>query len=359
MYQPVSPPAVAPAFPPPPPRRSLPVLVPHLIWEAVLLVLVVAVSAIAAARTPLFEGDGIWWSLAFIGLLASGLALSLRTGNINLAVGGIAALSGALYVVLLVEADLPPVVAALLALVTVIVVGVILGLVAGLTSAPAWAVSLAGLALAQGVALALVSDAGGYAVRDELPLLNRAAGWFAVFLVLSLGGAALFAVPAVRRFLGDRAGTERVRFSGARLVGALVGFVGSSVLAGLAGIAFVTQLGAFFPESFNLLWLLLPLGAVLVGGVSAFGGRGGIAGTVLGVALVTVAWRWVDIELSLADADQWLNRSVPWLIVAFAILVGVGVSRVLAAPAPAGAAGLPPPATEDHDAPVGQSQPDQ
>jgi ribose/xylose/arabinose/galactoside ABC-type transport system permease subunit len=345
MYQPGSPPAVAPPLPPPPPppygrpRRSLPVLVPHLIWEAVLLVLVVVVVATAAARTPLFEGDAVWWSLAAMGLLASGLALSLRTGTPNLAVGSIAALSAGLYVVLVNEAELAPVVAALLALVAVVLLGGLLGLVAGLTSVPAWAVSLGGLALAQAVAFAVIDDPAGVALRDELPGLNRAAGWLTVFLVLSLGGAALFALPAVRRFFGARTGTGPGRFSGARLVGALVGFVGSSALAGMAGIAMVSQLRFYAPGQFGLLWLLLSLAAVLIGGVSAFGGRGGIAGTVLGVALVTVTWRWVDFELVLADVDRWLNQSVVWLIAGLVILAGVGVSRLLEALAP-----VPPPA---------------
>jgi ribose/xylose/arabinose/galactoside ABC-type transport system permease subunit len=315
------------------------VLVPHLIWEAVLLVLVVVVTAITAARTPLFEGDAIWWSLAAMGLLASGLALSLRTGTPNLAVGSIAALSAGLYAVLVNEADLAPVVAALLALVGVLLLGGLLGLVAGLVSVPAWAVSLGGLAVAQAVAFAVIEDPTGVVLQDEIPGLHRAAGWFAVFVVLSLGGAALFAVPAVRRFFGARAGTGPGRFSGARLVGALVGFVGSSALAGMAGIALVTQLQFYSPASFGLFLLLLPLAAVLIGGVSAFGGRGGIAGTVLGVALVVVLWRWIDIELALADVDRWLNQSVAWLVAGLVILAGLGVSRLLEALAP-----VPPPA---------------
>jgi ribose/xylose/arabinose/galactoside ABC-type transport system permease subunit len=319
-----------------------------------------------------------------MGLLASGLALSLRTGTPNLAVGSIAALSAGLYVVLVDEAELAPLVAALLALVAVLLLGGLLGLVAGLTSVPAWAVSLGGLALAQAVAFAVIDDPAGVVLRDELPGLNRAAGWFTVFLVLSLGGAALFALPAVRRFFGARTGTGPGRFSGARLVGALVGFVGSSALAGMGGIALVSQLRFYAPGSFGLLWLLLPLAAVLIGGVSAFGGRGGIAGTVLGVALVTVTWRWVDIELALANVDRWLNQSVAWLIAGLVILAGVGVSRLLEAlapvlppappvplpsppppppwapagvppgpPMPAGAAGLPPPPPLPQPPPTG------
>ncbi|MPZ26256.1 MAG: hypothetical protein GEV12_07320 [Micromonosporaceae bacterium] len=353
MYQPTQPlpPRLAPPIPPPAQvRGSMPVLVPHLVWEAVLLVLVVGVSVVATARVPVFEGDGLWWLVATVGLLATGLALSLRTGTPNLAVGGVALLSATLHVVLVTEVGMPWLVAALLVLLVSVVVGLGLGLVVGLTSAPAWAVSLAGLALVQGVALGLFQQ-GAVAGTDQAPV-RVAAVWFGLFLLISLAGGGLWAIPPVRRLLGaDRSSTDPVRFRAARLVPALVGLGVSSVLAGLSGLASVVRLGAVTAPAINLELTLLALAAVLVGGVSVFGGRGGVAGTVLGTILLTVIVQWVDIEWqNLVDGRVGWGLSATWLIIGLAILAGIGVSRALeamaanrpmvsAAPAPAPGSG--------------------
>jgi hypothetical protein len=143
------------------------VLVPHLIWEVVLAVVTAVVVGLAAVQTAMFSGDGTWWALAFFGLLASGLALSLRTATPNLAVAGVAVGSGAGYVWLVLEAELAPLVAALIVLAGAVVVGAVLGVVTGLTSAPAWAVSLAGLAATQALAVAVLGPGG---IRATEPL---------------------------------------------------------------------------------------------------------------------------------------------------------------------------------------------
>src|SRR5690242_15861220 len=79
-------------------------LVPHLAWEALLLVSVVAVYFIGhAARPQLLSHGNIWPSLAAIGLVSAGLALSFRTGTPNLAVGMIAGLCAWWYADLVVH----------------------------------------------------------------------------------------------------------------------------------------------------------------------------------------------------------------------------------------------------------------
>jgi len=321
-----------PAPPPYPPRRSIPVLVPHLIWEPVLLLVTAAVAIVASVRVSVFSGDGQWWTMAYLGLLASGLALSLRLGNPNLSVGGVAAASGAGYVWLLSETETPAVLAAGIVVIAAVALGAFLGAVAGLTSVPAWAVSLAGLAVTLALGSAVL-DPVGVQTPEQLPgPLDSAWVWLAAFLLISLAGGGLLAIPPVRRLVGTRPSL------GARVVRAVVGFAGSSALASLAGLALVVQIGGVF-GSVSVFPLLVALAAVLIGGVSAFGGRGGIAGTVLGVALLAIAIRWLD----LTSVPDWLERSGDWILVAVAILMGIGLSRLFEAIAPlAPAAPLPP-----------------
>lgn len=355
MHQPPPPsPAAAPPPPAAPPpvraRGSVPVLVPQLVWEAILLVLVVGFAAVAAARTPIFESDNLWWLVATTGLLATGLALSLRTGTPNLAVGGIAGLTAALHVLLSGEAGWPWPLAAGLALLVSVLVGLVLGLIAGLTSAPGWAVTLGGLAVVQGVALGLTE--GGIVADPDGSPVGTVAIWFGLFLVVSLAGGGVCAIPPVRRLLAAHGSTAGpVRFRPARLVTALIGLGGSSALAGLSGVATVGWNGFVAPPAASLHAVLLALAAVLVGGVSVFSGRGGIAGTVLGTMLLAVILSWVSLEWrELAVASEW-RQTAGWVVVGLAVLVGIGVSRALAAIAPdppvapsgGGAASPPPP----------------
>lgn len=70
----------------------------HLIWEAVLFIVacVLVVAAIGSSRGA--HLSVIFAPVGYVGLVAAGLALSLRTGTPNLAVGSLAAFTGVLGV---------------------------------------------------------------------------------------------------------------------------------------------------------------------------------------------------------------------------------------------------------------------
>jgi hypothetical protein len=158
-------------------------------------------------------------------------------------------------------------------------------------------------------------------------------------VLVSLAGGVLWAMPGLRRplSLGAPARQPGGRATG-RLVPALVGFGGSSLLAGLAGILTVLRLHASVPQD-SAGVLIVALGAVLLGGVSAHGRDGGIAGTILAVFLLNLIGVWLIIEA----VPSWVATT---LIAGLAVLVGtvVGallslISRALGGPRPA----FPPP----------------
>jgi ribose/xylose/arabinose/galactoside ABC-type transport system permease subunit len=294
-------------------------VLPHVVWEGVLLVFALVATALSVAQGHLFHGSGPWPQLAVYGTLAAGLALSLRTRTPNLAVASIASLSGVVYAVLL-HADWPLGLAAAVAVLTALGFGLVLAVIVGLTGAPAWAVSLGGVALASTIGLA-----NGVTLR---PILDGAISpeWLtafaALFVVGSLAGGALWLVPAVGSGLRATAiEGEPAPGIGRRLLAALVGLGGSSLLAGLAGVLEAGRLtSVVFTSSQGD--LLFALGAVLLGGVSLTGRGGGIAGTVLAAyLLVTVQF------LLIYDGDPgWAAKFLPLTV---AILLGVLVSRLL------------------------------
>jgi len=334
------------------PVRPIKELLPHLVWEAVLLLAVAGITiGLLNTNSEVFSRGAPWASFAVLGFAATGLALSLRTATPNLAIGQIATLSAWIYV------NQSSVALAILAAAGV---GLVLALLVGLTALPAWAVTLtAGFA----VQAVLIADSDG---RTAPLRLEAGAGrpsfglWAVAFVVLSLLGAALFAIPRVRTLLSAArpAGGEAGAFGGAKLLGAAVGLLGSAVLAGAAGILQARYVQSASPADSGL--LPYALAAVLLGGVSVFGRRAGLAGVVLGVAAVDFTRRWALLEraetatvLLIVAAYGLVGLLVGWLIE----LIGRRVSP-LAGPAPAlggppgfPAAGLPAGAPAGYEAP--------
>jgi hypothetical protein len=133
---------------------------------------------------------------------------------------------------------------------------------------------------------------------------RHATYWFAGFCAVSVVGGLLGMVPAVRRALGrfrpvaDPA--DRRGFVAALIT--LAATAGSAALAGLAGVLIASgQVGSGQAASSQgvagigdgLVLTGLGVGAALLGGTSAFGRRGGVFGTALAVALLTVGPEYV------------------------------------------------------------------
>jgi ribose transport system permease protein len=310
-----------------PGRRRPPKILLALGWEAILLVLAVVTTGLVAAQGPglnVMGNPGTFYRTATLGLLAVGFALSLRTATPNLAVAAVAGTAGIVFATLI-DGGLPAIVAGLLAVLASLVFGLILGVIVGLTSAPSWAVTIGGFALLQAVG-AVIQEVPGTIVVPGLssPSLGMAITWLLVFVIISIGGGVIWQIPAVRALLGvNRSPVDPVRFHGKRLAGALAGLGGSSLLAGLSGVVLVSYLGASSPTLDNDR-LALAIGAALLGGVSVFGARGGIAGTVLAVWLLSAAQLGLDLE----GAPRWVGQG---LLAGLAVVVGVLVSRVLEA----------------------------
>lgn len=330
----VYPPAHPPAPAGPVTSRSTGLLKPHLIWEAVLLALTV-VAAVVWSMQDGSRMSPVLFAVASTGLLATAFALSLRTATPNLAVVGVAALAGVTYAGVL-DAGAPVLVAAFAAIAAAAFAGVAMGLVAGLLQAPGWAVSLGGLALMQGIVLAATGGTPQRLAREGVIRSEGAAtGWLVLFLLLSIGGAVVWSVPAVRQALsGNRvvAGEPPSPF-GARLLGAVVGMGVSSLIAGAAGVLLTGRIGGTTLTAADITQLAIVAGAVLLGGVSVAGGRGGYLGTVLGVVLLSL----VHMTVLVANGPRWM----PTVVFGLAVLAGLGVSRALEALQPARPAGAP------------------
>ncbi|WP_158887239.1 ABC transporter permease [Amycolatopsis anabasis] len=267
-------------------------------WETALVLLLAAVAIAGSARTggTFLSGQNLFYlglDIGEIALIALPLTCVIVAGEIDLSVASVLGLSSALIGTLWnagwpLEAILP----------FVLVVGALCGAVNGLLvtslGLPSLAVTIGTLALYRGLALVLLGDT---AVADfpasytkfgiepvpgtwlPYPILACAvlAVIFGVLLHASSFGRATFAIGA---------NTEAARFSGIRVKRTkLVLFVLTGAVAALAGIVYTLRFSSARADNGNGLELAV-VAAVLLGGVSIFGGRGTLGGVLAGVLLL-------------------------------------------------------------------------
>lgn len=298
----------------------------HIAWELALLVAVGAVGYLLYSKHPeLLRGDGLrdlLVLLAGFGFVALGAALSLRASAPNLAVGPVAVAAAIFYAT---EGDRGVVSTTAVAAVLALAAGVVLAVLVVGFHVPGWAASLA---VALGVIVWVqrhddnVSVLGGYEPSRHAYYL--AAGFAAV----SVLGGLIGSIKTVRRAIGRfRPVSDPARRRGGVAAGlTAAALIGSTILAGVGGILLgaredvIEPVGYFEPTGMAMTGLAL--GVALVGGVSAFGRRGGVFGTLLAVTLLIVVRQ-------MGLAEDW--RLADFAIAAVAMGAGVVVTRLVEA----------------------------
>jgi ribose/xylose/arabinose/galactoside ABC-type transport system permease subunit len=260
----------------------------HIGWEIVLLLAAAAIGYLlyrldpASLRRPAL--DTLLISGAALGLLTLGAGLTLRAGVPNLAVGPIA-LAASLHFAE--NGDRGLVDAAVPALIIAAAGGLVVGLLVIGLHVPGWVASLAagfGVIVYAQLRTAPVAVQGDYDPSDQAFFL------FGGFALLAVFGGAVGTVPPVRRMLGRmRPVGDPARRRGTAAAFPVIGsLVLSSVFAVVAGILLAAQSTAPIEPGTGLEWTGLALGAALLAGTSAYGRRGGVFGTLLAVAGLTL-----------------------------------------------------------------------
>ncbi|WP_243057790.1 ABC transporter permease [Nocardioides sp. SR21] len=231
-------------------------------------------------------------------LVALGMTLVIATRGIDLSVGAVMAVSGAVTLTIIDGSSSPGSTSTVLvAILAGIGVSLVLGLwngflVAVLDIQPIIATLVLMLA-GRGVAL-LITDGFITTVNSE-PLNFVATGYlFALPFALFIWLAAAAAIAIVERRTALGVLTEAVginpeasRLAGVRSRGIILGaYVASGTLAGIAGIIYSSNIRAADANAAGDLIELYAILAVVLGGTSLMGGKFTIAGTVIGVLII-------------------------------------------------------------------------
>jgi len=266
-------------------------------WDTTLVLLLVVVAVVGQWASPDFlSGTNLFYlglDIGEVALLSLPLTLIVVAGEIDLSIASILGLASALIGYLW-DAGVP--------LETILPAVVVAGAVAGAFNGflvtrlglPSLAVTIGTLALYRGLAFVILGDKAvadfpaSYTRYGTTPLPGTHVPYpTALFAVLALVCALLLHVtPFGRSVFAIGANREAAFFSGIRVRRTkLVLYVLSGAVAGLAGIVFTLRFASARADNGTGLELAV-VAAVLLGGVSIFGGRGTLGGVVAAVLLL-------------------------------------------------------------------------
>ncbi|HEU5127488.1 MAG TPA: hypothetical protein VFU12_05805 [Glycomyces sp.] len=294
----------------------------HLVWEIGLLLLGggILFALTQASSGPFSEGswNGFMAALTPLVLAATAVAVSLRVGAVNLAVGPIALLSAWIFID---ASGSGSIVSLGMGLGAAVFTGVVLATLCAWLRVPGWAASGA-VGGAIGLWAGTAGDPAAF-MLTELPSTGLLAALAAAAgLSMFLGLVGSFA--GVRERLSPIRDTPQGERHGR---GGLV-FIGTLLSASLAGAAGVVAVWTDVPEQGAppmpdpILLSALAVGAALLGGTSLLGRRGGVCGTVFASGLL-LAFTW------LAASRGW-DFEAGWIAVG-AIVLGFIVTRLVEA----------------------------
>jgi ribose transport system permease protein len=258
---------------------------------------------------------------AILIVLAIGQTFVVATAGIDLSVASTMTLAAVVFGMVFTGGHGLP-----LSMAAAVVAGAMVGLVNGLLVARGritdFIVTLGTLSAASGLAL-ILSD-GKPATIISAPLLKLSTGSIGIFgysvivaLVIALiAHIVLFRTRFGTHVLATGGNAEAANATGVRTKSVKTGvYVISGVLAGIGSILLVARVGAAEPAA-NTAFLLNSVAAVVLGGVSLFGGRATIIGPVIGALLLTALVNGLTL-LGVSQFYQPLSVGIVVVLAAF------------------------------------------
>ncbi len=275
-----------------------------------------------------------------LGLLALALTPILITGGIDLSVGSTIGMTAVLFGLMTQSAHLPVALAVLLSLCVGLFAGALNALLIAGLRLPALIVTLGTFSLYRGIAEGLTHGAVSFTgypaaflhlgqgyfwhvVPVQLPIFLLVIAGYYTLLHRSVVGRALYAIGF---------NSEGARYAGipVRRRLALI-YLLSGVVSALAAIIYVAHLG-LAKSDLGTGYELQAIAAVVLGGTSVFGGRGTLAGSLLGLFFLSVLQNGMHLMALPSELTGVLTGTLLLLIVSLDRFRTHRVSKAGAAP---------------------------
>jgi rhamnose transport system permease protein len=318
-------------------RRNLFVLLAN-VRETSIFLFIILLIILVSLRSPYFltveNFRDIFLDIAILSMVAIGQMMVVITRGIDLSVGsgiGFSAMAIGMYVSA--HWGIPPWVAVLMGIGLGILMGGFNGLVVTVGRVPPIIVTLGTLSIYRG--LVYVVSQGAWVDAHELPLAFKE---FTIRHILGIPALVIFAVivAVIFYYFMNHTRTGRQIYAvgsnpaAAQLAGINVNriiflvFVLSGVLYGMGGVMWVSRY-ANAANNTALGWELQSVAAVVIGGVSIFGGTGTLPGVLLGSFLLGI----INNAVNLVGISPFWKQVLYGAVILLAVIADSLISRRL------------------------------
>jgi ribose transport system permease protein len=257
-----------------------------------------------------------------ITIVAVGMTLVLIIAGIDLSVGSVMALAGAVLGLCLIRFNLPLPVAIVACLLVGVFCGAVNGLVVISWRLPAFIVTLGMLEIARGAAYLVTESRTIYIgepveVITEASILGLSLPFLIAVLIVTIGQLTLSRSVFGRYLIAIGTNEEAVRLSGIdpRPLKCAV-FVLCGFLTSVAAVIHTARLSSADPNAGYGLELQA-IAAVVIGGTSLMGGRGSVVGSFFGVLIIAV----LGTGLAQIGAQESTKRLITGCVIVAAVIL--------------------------------------
>ena len=292
------------------------------------LMALIALSVVLSLISPTFLSVSNIFNIgqqsAILAVIAIGGTAVIILGGIDLSVGSVIALSGAVLGVVHINMGINIWIAVLAALIVGGIVGSVSGSLIVYGGLPPFIATLAMLSIASGLALVILKGRplSGYPHAFRNLTTFYVFGWLptsVIIAVILMVIAALYFkyAPSGRSLFAMGANLEVARLSGipTRRLTMLV-YIIAGILAAGGGAMMTSRLGSAQPTA-GVGFELDVIAAVVIGGALLSGGYGSIAGTAVGVIMIGV----LRNGLNLLNVSSFWQQVVIGAVIALAVLI--------------------------------------
>lgn len=262
-------------------------------------------------------------------LIAVGMTFVLIVGGIDLSVGSVMGLCGALVGLALVDWKWSLPAAILLAVLAGGMAGLLNGGISAGFGIPSFIVSLGVLEVARGLAYLATDSQTKYigkaidGLARPIPTCGVSAAFFIALTVVVAGQVLLGRMVFGRRILAVGANETAAHLAGIRTRLCKVSvFALTGALTGLAAVFYTSRLGSSDPNA-GLGWELSAIAAVVIGGTSLMGGRGSVINSFFGVLIIAT----LDSGLAQVGASETAKRVITGVVIVIAVIMDASRER--------------------------------
>jgi ribose transport system permease protein len=305
-------------------------------WVISMALTVILLFIVFALMDPMFFGgrnlEIILRSVAPILLIGIGQSIVLVTGNIDLSIGSVMGMSCMTSATMMVR-DVDPAVAAALSIMLCCAFGILNGELISRVKIPSYIATLGTMLICRGIAqISNMNFDTNFIGHDaqafrQFFYYGKSLGIYnVVWIAFAIWGVAMFILVKTRtgRYMyavGDNPEASRLAGIGVNLT-IDKAYMISAVCAGLAGVIMTAEAG-FGDMNEGSMYELYAVAVAVIGGISTLGGRGLLAGTLVGAML----WSLLQNGLVRVGAPLSLRNIAIGIIVVVVVAIDVQARR--------------------------------